>query len=158
MFQHFSQSWTAHCLAFRAKLNLNATVRPLAWIFVSGSRKRVTRLRDQVTHAKSQPTDRGHRSDRSLVLQSGASEQTGDLARLRQALKVVAELLLKNPVYAPIFQRIEEEIEAEEAALAGRSDLLERARAVLGHKDTGASKSRSMSRDAPSPYRSRVRA
>lgn len=92
------------------------------------------------------------------MLQSGASEQASDLTRLREALKVVAVLLLKSPVYAPIFQRIEEEIEAEEAALAGRSDILERARAVLGHKETGVSKSRSMSKEAPSPYRSRVRA
>lgn len=57
-----------------------------------------------------------------------ASTTTPDLERLRVALGVVAELVVADPVYAPIFTRLEAEIELEEALLA--QDVIGRARAI----------------------------
>ncbi len=54
---------------------------------------------------------------------------TPDLERLRAALGVVAELVVADPVYAPIFTRLETEIELEEALLA--QDVIGRARAIV---------------------------
>lgn len=55
-------------------------------------------------------------------------KQTAKLVRLRKALTVMAELVLRNPSYIPIFVRLEEEIAIEEAKSA--NDVLERARAI----------------------------
>lgn len=51
-----------------------------------------------------------------------------DLQRLHAARETMAKLVLDNPVYVPIFQRIEEEIAHAEAATSG--DALARARAI----------------------------
>lgn len=58
-----------------------------------------------------------------------ATTNTTELSRLRAALKVVAELVVADPVYAPIFTRLEAEIELEEALLA--QDVIGRARAIV---------------------------
>lgn len=60
------------------------------------------------------------------------------LDRLQRARLVMAELVLVDSVYAPIFRRIEDEI----AALEDMGATLERARALLGQKASGSSKSR----------------
>ena len=57
-----------------------------------------------------------------------------DLERLRAALKTVAKLVVANPVYAPIFSRLEAEIAQEEALLA--NDVVARARAVAAQNAT----------------------
>ncbi|MBR9893814.1 hypothetical protein GYB14_19135 [bacterium] len=51
---------------------------------------------------------------------------TSDLSRLHRARDKVARLVVADPAYAPIFQRLELEIAEAEAA----GDILARARAV----------------------------
>lgn len=51
---------------------------------------------------------------------------TSDLLRLHRARDKVARMVVADPAYAPIFQRIEAEIAEAEAA----GDILARARAV----------------------------
>lgn len=58
-----------------------------------------------------------------------------DLSRLQAALQVVARLLVDDPVYASLFERLEEEIRKEEDALANGPQA--RARALLAHNDAG---------------------
>ncbi|WP_131725692.1 hypothetical protein ACTTAL_06395 [Rhodobacter capsulatus] len=60
----------------------------------------------------------------------------GDLPRLEAALRVVARLVIANPVYAPIFRRLEHEIALEKAALA--EDVIAWARAIIAQNDTSA--------------------
>ncbi len=57
-----------------------------------------------------------------------------DLERLRAALDTVAKLVVADPVYAPIFRRLEAEIAQEEALLA--NDVVARARAVAAQNAT----------------------
>lgn len=58
-----------------------------------------------------------------------------DLSRLQAALQVVARLLVDDPVYAPLFERLEEEIRQEEHTLANGAQA--RARALLARTGTG---------------------
>ena len=58
-----------------------------------------------------------------------------DLTRLRAALQVVARLLIDDPIYAPLFERLEEEIRQEEDTLANGAQA--RARALLERTHTG---------------------
>lgn len=51
-----------------------------------------------------------------------------DPETIRVALRAVAELVCEEPQYAPIFTRLEAELEAAEAALS--ADPMERARAI----------------------------
>ncbi|SFA59264.1 hypothetical protein SAMN04487972_12349 [Paracoccus halophilus] len=51
------------------------------------------------------------------------------LDRLRSALNFMAELVLRDPSYVPIFTRLEEEIAIEEAKC--QDDALARARALI---------------------------
>lgn len=76
-----------------------------------------------------------------------ATRNSGDdLPRLRAALQVVARLLIDDPVYAPIFERLEDEIRQEEENLANGAQA--RAHALLAR--TGASlKTRSAKGDQP---------
>jgi hypothetical protein len=53
-----------------------------------------------------------------------------ELVRLRAAHIFLAELMLADPVYAPIFERIEAEI----TAATKSNELIERARAVATHQ------------------------
>lgn len=62
---------------------------------------------------------------------------TSDLLRLHRARDKVARLVVADPVYAPIFQRLESEIAEAEAA----EDIVARARAVA-QKASGARTSR----------------
>lgn len=57
-----------------------------------------------------------------------------DLERLRVALATVAKLVVADPVYVPIFSRLEAEIAQEEALLA--NDVVARARAVATQSAT----------------------
>ncbi len=52
-----------------------------------------------------------------------------DLQRVRDAHAKLAQLVVADPVYAPIFARLEIELEAAEAA--ERGDILTQARAVV---------------------------
>ncbi|OIQ23718.1 MAG: hypothetical protein BM562_18505 [Alphaproteobacteria bacterium MedPE-SWcel] len=58
-----------------------------------------------------------------------------DLSRLQAALQVVAFLLVDDPVYAPLFERLEEEIRHEEDTLANGAQA--RARALLARTGAG---------------------
>lgn len=58
----------------------------------------------------------------------GSVAAKADLERLRRAHAKVARLVVADPVYAPIFIRLEAEIADAEAMLSG--DILARARAV----------------------------
>lgn len=82
-------------------------------------------------------------------LPAGARRRSPDLDRLRANLEIVATLVLEDPVYGPIFDRLEQEIAIEEAALS--QDVVERARAVLRQNAIGESKSLNISSDAPLP-------
>nr|WP_306266481.1 hypothetical protein [Pararhizobium sp. IMCC3301] len=64
----------------------------------------------------------------------GSAVITTDLERLRDALEFVAKLVVADPVYAPIFVRLENEIADEEALIAG--DVVARARAVARQNAT----------------------
>ena len=55
-------------------------------------------------------------------------ETASDLQRLEAARDTLAKLVLADPAYVPIFQRIEEDIALTEAA--GSGDALTRARAI----------------------------
>jgi hypothetical protein len=57
-----------------------------------------------------------------------------ELDRLRAALQTVAELVVVDPVYAPIFARLEAEIDLEESKLS--SDVIVRARALAAQSAT----------------------
>jgi hypothetical protein len=56
-----------------------------------------------------------------------------DLARLMAARQTVAKLVVADPVYVPIFERIEAEIASEEARLTD-ADPLASARAIAAAK------------------------
>ena len=57
------------------------------------------------------------------------------LSRLEKALRVAAELVIKNPIYAPIFRRLENDIELEKIKRA--TDVVRRARALLRQNEIG---------------------
>lgn len=82
----------------------------------------------------------------------------GDLQRLEAALRIVAGLVIENPVYAPIFRRLEREIALEKQAQA--ADVIVRARAVIAQNESdasidqneiGANNSAACSSEAPKP-------
>ena len=54
------------------------------------------------------------------------TNQSPDLQRLNNALAKVAELVIDNPIYLPIFERLEREL----SALDAQSNALSRARAI----------------------------
>lgn len=76
------------------------------------------------------------RAARSLKAEQAATRDL--LARLEAALTTVAELLIEDSAFAPIFLRLEREIDLARAALS--DDLLTRARAVLGQNEIGRNK------------------
>ncbi len=65
------------------------------------------------------------------MTQATANSKT-DLERLRSALETVAELVVADPVYSPIFARLEREIAIEET-LQGTNVL---ARAIAAQSAT----------------------
>ena len=103
-------------------------------------------------------TDQKNVSTRSQLAPKVASGHGSDLARMHRSLMTVAKLLLNDPVYIPIFQRLEKEIAAEEESLRARSDILQRARDVVAHRERGSISACCISSEAPSPYRSRFKA
>lgn len=74
-----------------------------------------------------------------------------ELERLHAALETVARLMIGDPVYTPIFERLEREIEIETAAQVGETAAQARARTLLRQRDTGSSSALSISNDPPSP-------
>jgi hypothetical protein len=71
------------------------------------------------------------------------------LARLEAARNKVAQLVIDNPRYGPIFQRLEREIELERQKLS--DDLLVRARAVVAQNAMGERSSATISKLPPAP-------
>jgi hypothetical protein len=80
---------------------------------------------------------------------SPAGRSCSHLARLEAALTKVAHLVIENPRYAPIFQRLEHEITCEKAKLS--KDPLARARAVIAQNAIGASSPAIAASLPPSP-------
>lgn len=74
-----------------------------------------------------------------------------DLERLHAAIEIVAELMLADPAYTPIFERLEKEIKIEAAAQVVQTEAQARARALLRQRAMGSIKTQSISSDAPSP-------
>ena len=57
-----------------------------------------------------------------------------DIARLEHALETVAELLLDNPAYTPIFERLEAELAAARTREDTRSRALDLIRAARANR------------------------
>ena len=71
-----------------------------------------------------------------------------DAAAIRQALAIVAEVVVRHGVaYLPLFERLEREV----AALDDRASALDRARQVAGSIATRSSQSAFCSNDGPLP-------
>lgn len=85
------------------------------------------------TRAAEEIADKANRKVEAHQRESGHT-----LERLRKALLKVARLLDQDPAYAPIFVRLEQEIELEQAR--HHNDILIRARAVVAQNEIGASK------------------
>jgi hypothetical protein len=66
-----------------------------------------------------------------------ASGRRSPLDRLIAARATVAQLVVEDPIYAPIFERLEAEIAVEEAKLIAR-DPLATARAIIAAQRSGA--------------------
>lgn len=56
------------------------------------------------------------------------------MADLQEMHRIVAELVIADPVYIPIFERIEREI----AAMEKRDDAISRARAIVANQRASA--------------------
>ena len=80
---------------------------------------------------------------------SGSLPKPGDLERLQRALRTVAELIVDDPAYAPIFVRLEEEIRLELELLS--YDVIGRARAIARQSAISSSSARTCSSPPPSP-------
>lgn len=104
-------------------------------------------MRDRECHIKAGSPGSPERSSR-CARRAGA---TPDLERLQAALGTIAQLVLEDPAYTPIFERLEAELEIETAAQAGLTAAQSRARALLRQRATGTKTSLSISSDPPSP-------
>lgn len=80
---------------------------------------------------------------------SGSLPKPGDLERLQRALRTVAELVVDDPAYAPIFMRLEDEIRLELELLS--YDVIGRARAIARQSSISSSNARTCSSPPPSP-------
>jgi hypothetical protein len=90
---------------------------------------------------------RRHVLKKGIAQSAQASSLTLD--RLNHALHVVAQHVVHDPAYAPIYERLEREIELERQSMA--SGVIQRARALLDQKAKGDKRSESISSDAPLP-------
>ncbi|TIN98510.1 MAG: hypothetical protein E5Y06_00780 [Mesorhizobium sp.] len=71
------------------------------------------------------------------MLHSTIADDSRLLARLKAARETVAQLVVKNADYAPLFERIEADIAAEEAKAASRNPV-DAARAIIAARRSGA--------------------
>ena len=71
--------------------------------------------------------------------------------RIERALIKVAKILQFNPDVAPIFERLERELEDARAREQQLTDVQRRAKALLDQKAKTSSKSRTCDNDAPAP-------
>ena len=76
---------------------------------------------------------------------------TVSAARIEHAVIKVAKMLQLNPDVAPIFERLERELEDTRAREQQLSDVQRRAKALLDQKAKASSKSRTYDSDAPAP-------
>lgn len=81
--------------------------------------------------------------------------QSVDTARLEAALEKVALLVTQDPAFAPVFERLEQELAAAVKEQKRLSEAQRRARVLLAQKAMRATSSATCSSDAPLPYRSR---
>ncbi len=104
-------------------------------------------MRDQSCHIQAQPSGAPKGSSAQGVQAASGAE----LNRLHAALQTVAELMIDDPGYTLIFERLEHEIKIETGALSGQTAAQLRAHALLSQRDTGTSSALSISSDPPSP-------
>jgi len=104
-------------------------------------------LRDQRCHIQVPPSGAPKGSSAQGVRATPKTE----LDRLKAAIEVVAELMIDDPAYTQIFERLEHDIKIETTALSGQMAAQLRARALLRQRDTGTSSALSISSDPPSP-------
>lgn len=83
------------------------------------------------------------------------SAQSVDAARIEAALVKVAALVVYDPAFAPVFERLEAELAAAVKEENRMSEAQRRARALLAQKAMRATSLATCSNDAPLPYRSR---
>lgn len=81
--------------------------------------------------------------------------QPVDARRIEAALVKVATLVANDPSFAPVFERLEQELAAAVKEQKRLSEAQRRARALLAQKAMRATSSATCSSDAPLPYRSR---
>lgn len=80
-----------------------------------------------------------------------------DAARIESALRNVAALVAEDQAFAPVFERLEQELAAAVKEEKRLSEAQRRARALLAQKAMRATSPATCSSDAPLPYRSRSR-
>lgn len=78
-----------------------------------------------------------------------------DAARIEAALLKVAALVAEDPAFAPVFERLEEELATAVKEETRLTDAQCRARTLLAQKAIRPTRSATCSSDAPLPYRSR---
>lgn len=83
------------------------------------------------------------------------SPQLVDAARIEAALLKVAVLVAEDPAFAPVFERLEEELAAAVKEEKRLSEAQRRARTLLAQKAMRLTSSATYSSGAPLPYRSR---
>lgn len=111
--------------------------------------------RDRKRYAHGAAEDRGFDADASSSVlirnarRPSSTRPQDDMLALHRALETVAKLVLTDPVYAPIFRRLEEEIRLERQAQA--DNILDRARAIAGQNAIGARSAATWNSDPPCP-------
>lgn len=110
----------------RGEIDVNRRKGPLAAPSFAACMSRNARL----------PANAGAVARRTPSSRPDRSAET--LERLRRALVKVARLLEHDPAFAPVFVRLEREIELEQARQ--HDDVLVRARAIVIQNEIGSSK------------------
>ncbi len=83
------------------------------------------------------------------------SAQPVDTERVEAALLKVATLVVEDPAFVPVFERLEADLAAAVKEKQCLSQAQRRARALLAQEAMRAMSSATCSSDAPMPYRSR---
>ena len=73
------------------------------------------------------------------------------IQRIEAALFKVAALMESDPALAPVFERLESELEQARQSANGQSNAQRRAAALLSQRASGSSKAKACSSDAPLP-------
>lgn len=91
--------------------------------------------RERESYAQNQRADSRHAGRHGTTAPNDQSE----LKRLEEALVTVARQLDRDPIYKPVFERLEQEIEVEKEKQS--NSAVARARALIAQKACGRSSS-----------------